>query len=164
MSFLTFTAGQVLTAAQMNTLSKQSRSIVATVDRPGSPDTGQGIFDSTLGYPLTWNGSAWVPDDQLDIFGVAATALVGGANPAASTGRFLVQAGSVVGTIAIAGYSVSYPTPFPNGVVTVLTTGGDNTGGQATWTANHTTSGFTVLFTSAVNGALARCNYLAIGW
>lgn len=31
-----------------------------TGSRPGSPHLGQSYFDSTLGYPIWWSGSAWV--------------------------------------------------------------------------------------------------------
>lgn len=32
----------------------------ATAARPSSPEPGQQYFDTTLGYPIWWNGSAWV--------------------------------------------------------------------------------------------------------
>ena len=32
----------------------------ATADRPTSPNTGQMYFDTTLGYPIWYNGTAWV--------------------------------------------------------------------------------------------------------
>ena len=32
----------------------------ATADRPTNPDTGQMYFDTTLGYPIWYNGTAWV--------------------------------------------------------------------------------------------------------
>lgn len=31
-----------------------------TANRPTSPVTGQRFFDTTLGYPIFWNGSNWV--------------------------------------------------------------------------------------------------------
>ena len=34
-----------------------------TALRPPSPVTGQFYFDSTLGYPIWWNSSAWVKSD-----------------------------------------------------------------------------------------------------
>lgn len=31
-----------------------------TAERPASPSLGQQYFDTTLGYPVFWNGSSWV--------------------------------------------------------------------------------------------------------
>lgn len=163
MAFLTFTAGQTLTAANMNTLSQQTQSIVTTATRPASPTTGQSIYDTTVGAAFYWNGSAWTPQDHMRLSGVA-SALVGSAPSITSGTRWLVQAGSVVSTTNIYGiYSVTYPTPFPNGVLTVITNNGDNTGPTSTFTLGATTSLFYVVFPGAAS-VPARCNYLAIGW
>lgn len=163
MAFLTFTAGQVLTAANMNTLSQQSVSVVTTATRPASPINGQSIYDTTVGAMFTWSGSAWVPSDHLRLLNTA-SALVGTAPSVSGSTRWLMQAGSVVGTTSIYGvYLVTFPTAFPNGVLTVVTNNGDNTGPTSTWNYGATTSGFYVVFPGYAS-VPARANYFAIGW
>lgn len=163
MAFLTFTAGQVLTAATMNTLSQQTQSIVTTATRPASPVTGQAIYDTTVGAAFTWSGSSWVPADHLRMLNTS-SALVGTAPSVSGSTRWLMQAGSVVGTTNIYGvYAVTFPTAFPNGVLSVVTNNGDNTGPSSTWVFGATTSLFYVTFPGYAS-VPARCNYFAIGW
>ena len=163
MAFLTFTAGQVLTAAAMNTMSQQSVSIVTTATRPASPTTGQSIYDTTVGAMFTWSGSAWVPADHLRMLNTA-SALVGTAPSVSGSTRWMMQAGTVVGTTSAFGvYAVTFPTAFPNGVLTVVTNNGDNTGPTTTYVYSYSTSSFAVVF-PGYNSVPARCNYIAIGW
>ena len=164
MAFLTFTAGQTLTAANMNTLSQQTQSIVTTATRPASPITGQAIYDTTVGAAFYWNGSAWTPQDHTRLSGVS-SALVGAAPSVTSGTRWLIQAGTVVGTMNGFGViTLTFPVPFPNGLLTVLTNNGDNTGVTHTFTFGATTSTVFVAFGGGPVSGPARCNYIAIGW
>src|SRR5207253_501298 len=81
------------------------------------------------------------------------TALVGGTPPAAGTGPWLEQFGSTSGSLSTAAPSssdaemvVSFPTAFPNGVVTVTCTCGNGTiaSDLTVSIVNTTTTNFTV--------------------
>lgn len=104
----------------------------------------------------------------------AATAL-----PMASgSSPYFVQGGSNDGeTDASSFLGITFPTPFPNGVVAVVATPAfyaspDEGGGPNTWLAmvygTPTTSGFSVLATTDSGTGLAstvvRVNWIAVGW
>lgn len=165
MAFLTFTAGQVLTASQMNTISTQTVSTVTTAGRPSSPTTGQPIHDTTVGAPFYYTGSAWTPTDQGRLAGVTATGLVG--TPPAVTGstRYLTQAGTNVVVLNVYGLaSVTFPTAFPTGVVSVVAVVGDYLSFTALAVDDVTTSGYLVVMPGATAGTSQRINWIAVGW
>lgn len=61
MAFKTFTAGEVLTAANVNDyLMEQSVIGCTSGTRPSSPQEGMTIFETDTDRILTWDGSAWV--------------------------------------------------------------------------------------------------------
>lgn len=97
----------------------------------------------------------------IDLFGCTTAAL--GSAPAAGTGQFYIQAGSTVGTFSSNALDISFPTAFPNGVLTVIVTDGDNsTGGSLSVTqANVSVSSFRAQ--SPSNGT-KRVNWVAVGF
>jgi len=74
-----------------------------------------------------WN--TLVPlNTQSGIYG--ATAALIGTTPAVSAPSFLIQAGFNVTTTNVSGIAtISFPSVFPNGVLTVVACGGDNNSG-----------------------------------
>jgi hypothetical protein len=86
--------------------------------------TAGGVQSS--GEVLSWEAGApaWVSPSGvtgISLFGVGAK-LTGGTPPAAGSGGFLVQTGSpVVMTNSGGASTYSYPEPFPNGVMSVVT-------------------------------------------
>ena len=60
MAFKTFTAGEVLTASDVNTyLAKQSRIVCTSGTRPGSPVEGMTIYETDLNRIMGYDGTAW---------------------------------------------------------------------------------------------------------
>lgn len=47
-------------ATAVNQLRRRASNAGATADRPVNPETSTMFFDTTLGAPIWWNGSAWV--------------------------------------------------------------------------------------------------------
>lgn len=62
MGYHTFTAGEVLTAANVNNfLMNQSVIVCTSSTRPASPVAGMTIFETDTGNLSVYSGSAWVP-------------------------------------------------------------------------------------------------------
>jgi hypothetical protein len=60
MGFKTFTAGSVLTAAEVNDyLMKQAVIVCTSGTRPGSPVDGMTIYETDTDRLLVWNGTNW---------------------------------------------------------------------------------------------------------
>lgn len=154
-------------------------------------------FRNTIGTRLNINGVDWVrrpgpsgsPEwakvgevGTVDVYGTGA-ALHGIAGP----GDFLIQAGTFVGTTDGAGYTrLTFPKPFPNGLLHVSLTNGDgwasgpgvtfaaagnvpSQGGSAFGQAGYGSKTEVVYEMCAANGTKAvnkphRINWLAIGW
>ena len=162
MAFLTFTAGQILTASAMNTISQQTVSTVTTAGRPASPVTGQPIHDTSIGVPFYWSGSQWVPTDHARIRAISS--VLAGSPPTTATTRFQIQAGTnVVAINAFQVGSVSFPAAFSSGVVTLTATVGDALGAADLVVDDVTTSGFNVVMAGA-SSTNQRVNWIAIGW
>lgn len=91
-------------------------------------------------------------------------ALVGTA-PAAGTGPWLTQVGTSTPTLNGSGNAtISFPTAFPGGVVTVVGNSGDASASDAAVSmATFTTSGFDVHFEGHGAGPV-RLNWIAVGW
>jgi hypothetical protein len=89
---------------------------------------------------------------------------VGGATVNPSTTPMIWQAGSTIVTTAAGVATVTFPKPFPNGLLTVQVTNGDSSscGGQAIWEG----SGASVTGFPIYNGGNGTCrvNWVAIGW
>ena len=138
-----------------------------------------------LGSTVTINGSTWicVPTGASDtptwtntvqagaigLFGRSGS-LVGG-TPAGNT--FLIQAGATVVTTNSSGIgTVTFPTPFPTGLVTVLLTDGDDSAtGSDAIVSLRTAPTITSFKFQAIYGPVGephvgsmRINWIAIGW
>lgn len=62
MAYKTFTAGEVLTASDLNSyLMKQSVIVCTAATRPSGPNEGMTIYETDTDQMLTYSGSAWVP-------------------------------------------------------------------------------------------------------
>ena len=125
------------------------------------------------GNPV-WSTSA--TDGAVTVFG-AGSGLAGALNPSSN---FLVQAGTQTATTDGAGFSrVTFPKPFPNGLLTVILTNGDSAIDRAIGTVmvmsvagapwNNGTAADAVYAVTTANGTarpnqLHRVNYIAIGW
>lgn len=60
MAYKTFTAGEVLTASDVNTyLMKQSVIVCTSATRPSGPNEGMTIYETDTDQLLIYNGSAW---------------------------------------------------------------------------------------------------------
>lgn len=75
----------------------------------------------------------------------------------------IIQAGSTVITNQNTYGDVTFPTPFPNGVITVVLTNGDAAASSATaWGVTGTSkTGFGLRIS---NNQTTRVNWVAIGW
>lgn len=123
-------------------------------------------------------------DTALPVFG-AGTSLAGGIAP--DGGNFLIQAGTQVARTDGAGFArVTFPKPFPNGLLTVILTNGDSSVDRVIWShvinfalagSPWTTGGTSTFeYSMAVEDAMStkkyypclnsihRINWLAIGW
>lgn len=80
--------------------------------------------------------------------------------PLASVGGFLLQAGTSVSGGA-SPFSITFPTPFPNGLVTVWACFGDSPGASAYYTKNSGVNGFDFFSGAAIPH---RVNWVALGW
>lgn len=101
----------------------------------------------------------------------AGSAVVGTSPGATSAPTFYIQAGSnVVTTTSGGGWSFSYPTSFPNGVLANVAWLGDNgvpgfiTGQQSGMTGGVLQGLAYTSASSVMNAATIRINWIAIGW
>ncbi len=90
-----------------------------------------------------------------------------GTAPALATTQFSIQAGTVVFTNST---SVTFPTAFPNGLVSVVVTCNDNTQADMLKTSSETKTGFGVQAWKLSSGSwdpsvgAVRISYIAIGY
>jgi len=136
-----------------------------------------------VGTEVNINGTVWtyrlgtndVPEwaklseaGKVPLFGVA-DARTG--TPPAGT-QFLIQSGSTVIAKEVNGYgSIFYPTPFPNGLVSVQVTNGDIVATGRGWQPAVNMANQTALHVNLSNGSgvgysanVWRCDWIAIGW
>jgi hypothetical protein len=115
----------------------------------------------------------------IPVYGAGGT-LAGGIPDLVQGGNFLVQAGTFVGVTDAAGYSrVHFQKPFPNGLLTVLTTNGDSSYDRMRSTSFNFPLqgtpgdigrlgdfGYCMQFSDGrmVPNAVHRINWIAIGW
>lgn len=140
----------------------------------GNYVAGQYIFDiNGVVWACTASGlpGTWKPSSDPAMYGVGGSVVT--APPALTAAAFKIQAGSTVGVVGANGaLTVAFPAAFPNGVLTIIATAGDNTAAFATARVNQpatTLSGFTVeCITTAnidvANGSTVRLNWIAVGW
>lgn len=98
------------------------------------------------------------------LYGIG-NAVIGG-TPTTST-QFYIQAGTSVQTLnGSAGGAVNFPVAFPNGVVTVMVSNGDNgTLSQPSVIQNQVSNAaFGFQYSNSIGTASIRMNWLAIGW
>lgn len=139
---VTFTPGQQLTAADLNQNFSEFDSRVAALQ------VSLEELESEQVQRLE--------GVDADIVGISGSPV----NPA--TSQMLWQAGStVVNTDASGLATVPFPTPFPSGLLTVVTTIGDVTCGNGVVQPPYSGSSFT--YHTSANG-LCRINWIAFGW
>jgi len=134
------------------------------------PYEGFSQYDRDTGRVMRWNGGNWIQDNNLRFKGTPAQLI--GAAPAIDTGTlpFLLQAGTTVFTSDGNGYaSISFATPFPNGLICPICVAGS--GGAGTWwlivnDGGFSLSGFQVrtLGPGGAVSVLVRAHWMAIGW
>ncbi len=97
-------------------------------------------------------------------------AIVGTIGAVTTTPLLKLQPVSNVYAYATGGVAITFPTPFPNSLLTILVNGGDDDGSlvQTQMIGVGTLSGFIVaaftnLGVEVTNGVNVRINYLAIG-
>jgi hypothetical protein len=116
-------------------------------------------------------------DDHIGLFGSAGALCGGGPGPGHSSG---VQGGSftqVTGTgVDVGQVTLTFPTPYPNGLLTVVAMSGDGTGGlgnlviQAVQSASPASASSVLLSVTTgntgvpVSGTGVRVNWIALGF
>lgn len=103
------------------------------------------------------------PDKMLGIDLFGRTGALTGSAPSAGTGQFYIQTGSTVSTGGAQEHAIVFPTPFPNGVISVVASQGDFTitGGGPIAVRSVSASQFSVIYPS---GGTVRTNWIAIGF
>lgn len=99
----------------------------------------------------------------IDMFGV--TGAIDGSVPAAGTGQFYIQAGSSVGVFASNALDISFPTAFPNGLLTVVVVDGDSAAdGNPNFGVNAGSTSKTAFRAQSPNNGTYRVNWIAVGF
>ncbi|GAA4175730.1 gp53-like domain-containing protein [Gryllotalpicola koreensis] len=112
---------------------------------------------------VTPDGTSWVKESMFAVGSVASGTLSGAVS-------FLQQAGSAIVSLSSTGAAnFTFPTAFPNGVLTVIALNGDDSARPQQFVSvrNVSVTGFDVRFTSGTSAAgsgSARVNWFAIGW
>ena len=143
---------------------------------PGAPagaGTSQELADDDQGNLYEYISGAWHTVANATIFGTGGA--IAGSPPSAAAGRFLVQTGTNVQAIGSGGFVFTFPTAFPNGLLTFLAFNGDDGGSPAhlamsTFLPATTRGQVNVTCRDSTNGNLiagtpnVRFNWIAIGW
>ncbi len=114
------------------------------------------------------DGTSWVP--QVDTVTVAQTGIVGGTAPVGA--RLIRYAGSYVDVTSGGGhFQVNFPAAFPNGVLGITVTNGDDTavanvtfGRTAVTTSSATYRVRNATNSATINSTNMRVDYIAVGW
>lgn len=138
--------------------------------------TGQYRYRLDTGKLEVYNGSAWVLNNPITSI-VIGGALVGAAPPGAngeSPGPLIVQAFTRIATIvdSVGTFRVNYIQPFPNGIMAIHLTPGDDASnlGFVTIKQAACTTSYIIALARQPNGspvaqdASIRVNVLAVGW
>ena len=125
-----------------------------------SPFSGLGVYETNTQQLRFYDGANWVP---LGIKFANYQNTMYGAGPGV-TSQMLIQAGTTVDTTdAGANISITYPSAFPNALVTVVATNGDAATNEYVAVFNgFRLNGFQAHFSTAF--VSRRCNWIAIGW
>ena len=125
--------------------------------------TGNVLSATQWNYLTALNGA-------VGLDGVGGALVTTTAVPAAQTPSFQMQAGTLSGTPAAGLLTLTFPTAFTGGLLTVLATVGDATANftqiqiQSGWTKTAVTFGCFTNLGAAVAATAVRINYIAIGW
>ena len=146
-----------------------------SANKPVAPWVGQEIRCTDTGTEEAWTGSAWSVVGSWQRSSAALLAshgtAAGGTPPV--TGQALIVAGTRVVTLDANGAAtVTFPTPFPTGLIAVTVSGADEHGGSNfAGTDGGDRLGFVVRgFVMRTDGTLAlksngfTLSYVAIGW
>lgn len=147
--------------------------VVTSTTRPASPYLDQVIEETDTGLQKKWNGSNWVTQANFKMFNVGSA--LTGSPPAIDTGSipFKMQCGTIVRVTNAGGGTgpISYPTPFPNGVLCVMAINGDAGATDLVVCAmyNMNVNDFEIIAMNlSTHGRYAnatlRFNWIAIGW
>ena len=125
--------------------------------------TGNVLSATQWNYLTALNGG-------LGLNGVGAALVTTTTIPTAQTPSFQMQAGSFTGSPAAGLITLTFPTAFTGGLLTVLATVGDATAGftqiqiQPGWSKTAVTFGCFTSTGAVVAATPIRINYIAIGW
>jgi hypothetical protein len=148
-------------------------SIVSSTTRPGTSVEGLTIYETDSDLLRSWDGTNWKVTDHFRLTGV--NAAINGSIPSTAnlpyTG-FKIQSGTFVASTDGSGdVTLTFPVPFPNGVITAMCCMGDVTVVQANPQVHvySLTSFGTRVYNSTTGAAMLstgpmRFNWIAIGW
>lgn len=106
-----------------------------------------------------WSGTGWVAE-------IPTTGILFGTTPTTES-RVFIQAGTVVATVSTAGdgMNVTFPVPFPNGLISFVPTNGDaGSGPRVRGAVNPALTGCGVKWENVSESGLLRANWFAAGW
>lgn len=131
-----------------------------------NPAIGQTAYAFDAAQIMVWDGDHWIFDCNSTIIGVVGRS---GTPPNINTGLFAVQAGSSNVTTTSAGIAtITFPQPFPGGIITVVASIGADTGGlSAVVGGSINTTNFPVVVFNAsgvMNNFATVVNWIAYGW
>lgn len=151
----------------------QGRLLIGTAGLADNAVTSAKILDSAVTSAKVLDGTIAPADLSLaytQMFAVG-SALAGSAPaPSPTALTYKIQAGTLVFTTDAAGnWTFTFPTAFPNGLLSVVVSNGDTTITDAIAnTVGGTASGTTIRMEhgngAAINAGLVRVNWIAIGW
>lgn len=125
--------------------------------------TGNVLSAAQWNYLTALNGG-------VGLDGVGSALVTTTALPAAQTPSFQIQAGTFAGTPAAGLLTLTFPTAFTGGLLTVLATVGDSTASftqiqiQSGWSKTAVTFGCFTNTGATITAGTVRINYIVIGW
>jgi len=159
----------------VNTISEKTAANGVTVDglniKDGKLNTNNSVVTANItDANITTDklaDSAVTPAKMLgvDLLGRTAEVLIGTGLPAAGTGQFYMQAGTVTVTTNASGdTTIAFPEPFPNGILSIVVTNAGSLADLAIASAqtNGTLTGFN--FSSNEKSGSVKFSWIAIGW
>jgi len=149
------------TSLSTDTLTEKTPASGVTIDGLNVKDGKLNTNDSVVTSNLTNDSVTPAKMLGIDLFGV--TAAQSGTAPVAGTGQFYIQSGTTIGSFASNALDITFPTPFPNGLLSIITSNGDSVGTNPITVSNASTSKTGFRAQSASNGS-QRVNWIAIGF